>query len=35
MDRLAGAPQSLEFLRRFDFEPPQASFDAAFSSGTS
>jgi hypothetical protein len=34
MDRLAGAPQSLEFLRRFDFDPPQASFDAAFSSGS-
>ena len=35
MDRVAGAPQSLEFLRRFDFEPAQASFDAAFSSGSS
>jgi sugar phosphate isomerase/epimerase len=31
MDRLAGAPQSLTFLRGFDFEPPQAAFDAAFS----
>jgi sugar phosphate isomerase/epimerase len=33
MDRLAGAPASLAFLRQFDFEPPSASFDAAFSSG--
>ena len=33
MDRLVGAPESLAFLRRFDFEPPAASFDAAFSSG--
>ena len=32
MDRLHGAPEALEFLRRFDFEPPAASFDAAFSS---
>jgi sugar phosphate isomerase/epimerase len=32
MDRLHGAPEALEFLRRFDFEPPSASFDAAFSS---
>jgi sugar phosphate isomerase/epimerase len=32
MDRLQGAPEALEFLRRFDFEPPTASFDAAFSS---
>jgi sugar phosphate isomerase/epimerase len=32
MDRLAGAPQSLAFLRGFDFEPPSAAFDAAFSS---
>jgi hypothetical protein len=31
MDRLAGAPQSLTFLRGFDFEPPSAAFDAAFS----
>jgi sugar phosphate isomerase/epimerase len=31
MDRLAGAPEALNYLRRFDFEPPQASFDAAFS----
>jgi sugar phosphate isomerase/epimerase len=33
MDRLTGAPESLAFLRRFDFEPPTASFDAAFSTG--
>jgi hypothetical protein len=32
MDRLAGAPSALEFLRGFDFDPPQASFDTAFSS---
>jgi hypothetical protein len=31
MDRLHGAPEALEFLRRFDYEPPAASFDAAFS----
>ena len=31
MDRLHGAPEALEYLRRFDFEPPSASFDAAFS----
>ncbi len=33
MDRLAGAPSALEFLRGFDYEPPQTSFDTAFSSG--
>ena len=33
MDRLRGAPQALAFLRQFDFEPPAAAFDAAFSSG--
>ena len=32
MDRLHGAPEALEFLRRFDYEPPTAAFDAAFSS---
>ncbi len=32
MDRLHGAPEALEYLRRFDYEPPTASFDAAFSS---
>ncbi|GLZ78401.1 xylose isomerase [Actinorhabdospora filicis] len=30
MDRLAGAPEALEFLRRHAFEPPRAAFDAAF-----
>ncbi len=33
MDRLAGAAEAITFLRRFDFDPPQASFDAAFSTG--
>ena len=33
MDRLAGAAEAITFLRRFDFDPPQASFDAAFTSG--
>ena len=33
MDRLHGAPEALEFLRRFDFAPPSAAFDAAFGSG--
>jgi sugar phosphate isomerase/epimerase len=33
MDRLQGAPQALAFLRQFDFDPPAAAFDAAFSSG--
>jgi hypothetical protein len=32
MDRLAGAPEALAYLRHFEFEPPQSSFDAAFSS---
>ncbi len=32
MDRLHGAKEALEFLRRFDYDPPAASFDAAFSS---
>jgi sugar phosphate isomerase/epimerase len=31
MDRLHGAPEALEFLRRFDYDPPAQSFDAAFS----
>lgn len=31
MDRLHGAPEALEFLRRFDYDPPATSFDAAFS----
>jgi sugar phosphate isomerase/epimerase len=33
MDRLTGAPEALQFLRRLAFEPPKQSFDAAFSSG--
>jgi sugar phosphate isomerase/epimerase len=33
MDRLTGAAEAITFLRRFDFDPPQAAFDAAFSSG--
>ena len=32
MDRLRGAAEAVTYLRQFDFEPPQASFDAAFSS---
>jgi sugar phosphate isomerase/epimerase len=32
MDRLRGAPESLEHLRRLDFDPPQTAFDAAFGS---
>ncbi|WP_336275910.1 sugar phosphate isomerase/epimerase family protein [Nocardioides sp. B-3] len=35
MDRLRGAPEALEFLRRFDFDLPAASFDAAFDPGLS
>ncbi len=31
MDRLHGAREALEFLRRFDYDPPATSFDAAFS----
>ncbi|MEV4415597.1 sugar phosphate isomerase/epimerase family protein [Catellatospora sp. NPDC049609] len=32
MDRLVGAPQALQFVRSLLFDPPTASFDAAFSS---
>lgn len=32
MDRLVGAPEALAFVRRLAFDPPAASFDAAFSS---
>ncbi|GAA1427163.1 sugar phosphate isomerase/epimerase [Streptomyces thermospinosisporus] len=32
MDRLQGAPEALRRLKAFDFEPPSASFDAAFNS---
>jgi sugar phosphate isomerase/epimerase len=30
MDRMAGAPEALQALRRYDFSPATASFDAAF-----
>jgi len=30
MDRLIGAPEALEFVRRNLFDPPSAAFDAAF-----
>jgi sugar phosphate isomerase/epimerase len=33
MDRLRGAPDALEFIRRNAFEPSGQAFDAAFSSG--
>jgi hypothetical protein len=33
MDRLQGAPEALARLRAYDFEPPTASFDAAFGGG--
>ena len=32
MDRLVGAPEALEFVRRLAFDPPSAAFDAAFTS---
>jgi sugar phosphate isomerase/epimerase len=32
MDRLVGAPEALEFVKRLAFDPPSAAFDAAFSS---
>ena len=31
MDRLIGAPEALEYVRRLAFEAPTAAFDAAFS----
>jgi hypothetical protein len=34
MDRLVGAPEALQFVRRLAFDAPQAAFDAAFSSKT-
>ncbi|GAA0265432.1 sugar phosphate isomerase/epimerase family protein [Cryptosporangium japonicum] len=35
MDRLVGAPDALAFVRKLtSIEPPEASFDAAFSSGS-
>ncbi|WP_030327463.1 sugar phosphate isomerase/epimerase family protein, partial [Streptomyces sp. NRRL B-3229] len=33
MDRLQGAPEALKSLKRYDFEAPSASFDAAFGGG--
>jgi len=30
MDRLHGAAEAVENLRRLSFEPPEAAFDAAF-----
>ena len=32
MDRLLGAPEALEFVRRLAFDAPDAAFDSAFSS---
>src|SRR3712207_2334658 len=32
MDRLVGAPEALQFVRRLAFDAPTAAFDAAFSS---
>jgi sugar phosphate isomerase/epimerase len=31
MDRLVGAPEALEYVRRLAFDAPAAAFDAAFS----
>jgi len=31
MDRLVGAPEALEMVRRLAFEAPDTAFDAAFS----
>jgi sugar phosphate isomerase/epimerase len=32
MDRLVGAPEALQFVRRLAFDPPTAAFDTAFAS---
>jgi sugar phosphate isomerase/epimerase len=32
MDRELGAPEALAFLRKLNFAPPAAAFDAAFAS---
>ena len=32
MDRLVGAAEAVQFVRRLAFDPPSAAFDAAFSS---
>ena len=34
MDRLVGAPEALQFVRRLAFDSPDAAFDAAFSSSS-
>ena len=34
MDRLVGAPEALEFVRRLAFDAPTAAFDAAFSTSS-
>ena len=34
MDRLAGVPTALAFLRAFDYDPPRVAFDTALSSGS-
>ena len=34
MDRLIGAPEALQFVRRLAFDAPAAAFDAAFSSNS-
>ena len=31
VDRLLGAPEALEFVRKLSFKPSEAAFDAAFS----
>ena len=31
MDRMLGAPEALEFVKRLNFDQPDAAFDAAFS----
>jgi hypothetical protein len=33
MDRLVGAAEAVDFVRRLAFDRPDSSFDAAFSSG--
>jgi hypothetical protein len=34
MDRLTGAAEAVTYLRKFDYELPRSSFDAAFSQET-
>jgi sugar phosphate isomerase/epimerase len=33
MDRELGAPEALEYIRKLNFDPPKAAFDAAFAQG--